>query len=460
MVSYIVYGGFMNIIIMGAGKVGQVLCNDLSLEDHNITLIEKNANKLDQMLNDHDINGILGNGADVNIQLEAGIENADIFVAVTNDDELNMIASVLAKSLGAKHILARVRKEEYSHLSKIIRESLGISYILNPELQTAEYVKRLINFPQAISYESFTTNKAPIVQIKVENNSNLVGKMLVQFRNEYKNLIVCAATKGNEVFIPKGDFAISPGVHLFVTGPFEEMKKLFKENGQDDTKINSIFIVGGGLITRYMLSLLNNSKIKIKVMELNREKAEYLSERFPKVEVINDDGTSIQNLKEQRADKYDAFFALTGIDEENIIVSMIGRNLGIKKILTKISRTELYEFGDMVGLDSIVTPKRIVADSILQKVRAWIDSEGSDVEALYTLVDNQILALQFLVKSKSKLTNNKIKDLPIKEGNLIAYIIRNGQVVFPSGNDEIMINDRVLIITQNNKISELDEILR
>lgn len=450
----------MNIVIMGAGKVGQVLCNSLSREDHDITLIEVDSNKLEHMLNQYDINGILGNGASYEIQKEVGVDKADIFVAVTDDDELNMIASVLARSIGAEYTIARVRKDEYSHLSRIIRDSLGLSYVLNPELQTAEYIKQLISFPQAISYQSFTSSEAPIVELKVHENSRLVGKMLAQFRSIYKNLIICAVKNDQDIIIPKGDYSIDPGDHIYVTGPYDELIKLFRENGQEHKDISSILIVGGGLITRYILKVMQGTKTNIKVIEIDKEKAEELSTAFPYAEIIYDDGTSIDNLREQRANEYDAFFSLTGIDEENIIVSMIAKSLGIEKTVTKISRTELYEFGDAIGLDSVVTPKRIVADSILQKVRALVNSQGSQVQALYTLVENEIEALQFVVVGDSRLLEKPIKDLPIKEGNLIAYIFRNGKILFPSGNDVIEEDDRVLIITQNPKLDDLDDILQ
>lgn len=451
----------MKIVIMGAGKVGQVLCQDLSKEDHDITLIEIKSHTLEEMLNEYDINGLLGNGASFDIQVEAGVENADIFISVTDNDELNLIAAVLAKNIGARTTIARARGEEYIHLSRVMGESLGITHIVNPELQAAEYVRRLINFPQAISYESFTEDdQAPIVELRVNQDSNLVGKMLAQFRTVYNNLIVCAVSEGTKVFIPKGDYAISPGAHLYITGPISELTKLFRENRQEEKKIKSIFIVGGGLLTRYILQVFKDTNIKIKVLELDLEKSEKLSIDFPFAEIINADGTNIKVLKEQRAEKYDAFFTLTGIDEENIITSMVAQNLKIGKTLTKISRTDLYDIGDIVGIESIITPKRIIADNILQKVRALVNNQGSNVEALYTMANEQVEALEFRVTKKSKLLNIPIKDLPIKSGNLLAYIKRNNRVVFPTGNDILKDHDRVILITQNTKLNDLDEILQ
>lgn len=449
----------MKIIIMGAGKVGRVLCCDLSKENHDITLIETDEYILQEMLDNYDINGIWGNGASYHIQTEAGVENADVFISVTDNDELNMIAGVLSKKLGAKKTIARVRKQEYSDLSGMMRETLGLTIIINPELQAAENIAQLISFPQALSYESFITKRAPIVEMRVSNNSSLIGKMLVEFRSIYKNLIVCGVLDENGVFIPGGNYSIKPGVHLFITGPHEELVKLFRDNGQDSSKIKSLIIIGGGLITRYILTVLKDENLKIKVFEINSEKAENLSVDFPGVEVINDDGTSLNTLIEQRAANYDALISLTGIDEENIIISMVAQSIGIKKTMTKINRTELLDLGDTVGLQSVITPKRIVADNIIQIVRALDNSQGSNVEALYTMADEKIEALQFRVKSGSKITENKIKDLNIKKGNLIAYIYRDGNVIFPSGNDQVKGHDRVILITLNERLNDLDEIL-
>lgn len=449
----------MKIVIMGSGKVGQVLCEELSKEDHDITLIEVDKNVLEHMLDSHDINGILGNGASYDIQVEAGVENCDYFISVTADDELNMIACVLAKKVGAKKTIARVRKEEYSDLSNVMSEALGFTTILNPELQAAEYISQLISFPQALSYESFMTKKAPIVELRIDEDSDLVGKMLIEFRSIYKNVIVCGVLDKNGASIPTGMYSINPGVHLFVTGPHIELLKLFRDNGQENNKIKSLLIIGGGLITRYVLTVLRNEKINIKVIEIDREKAEKLSIDFPEVDIINDDGASLNTLVEQRASNYDALISMTGIDEENIIVSMVAQSIGIKKTMTKINRTELLDLGDSVGLQSVITPKRIVADNIVQKVRASNNIYGSNVEALYTMAEDQIEALQFKVKKDSKVTNKAIKDLNINEGNLIAYIYRKGNVIFPSGKDKIEVDDRVVLFTINKKLKDLDEIL-
>ena len=449
----------MKIVIMGAGKVGKVLCRDLAEENHEVTLIEKDARTFQSVLNQYDITGVLGNGASYDTQIEAGVNTADMFIALTDNDELNMIASVLAKKLGAVKTGARVRHQDYSDLSDLMRTSLDINLFINPELEAARKCMQLIEFPLADSFESFANNKPPIVELKVNAGFNLVGKSLIDFRSSYKNLIVCCVMKNGGIIIPKGNFIIEANDHLFVTGPISELIKLYKDNGQQQSKIRSLFIIGGGLLAQYVIKLFEKSNVTIKILELNHDKAKLLSRQFPKIEVIEADGTDINNLREQGAANYDAVLALTGIDEENIIISMIAKSLGVKKTLTKINRTEVIDIVEPIGLQSVITPKRIVADTILQYARAFFNSQGSNVEALYTIAHDQVEALQFRVGEGSKATLRPLRELEIKKDVLIAYIYRKNQTIFPTGNDRLLPDDRVIVISYNGYLSDLDEIV-
>ncbi len=449
----------MRIVIMGAGKVGKVLCRDLAEENHEIVLIEKDAKTFQTVLNQYDITGVLGNGASYDTQMEAGVHEADMFISLTENDELNMIAAVLAKKLGAVKTGARVRNQDYSGLSDLMRTSLDINLFINPELEAARKCMQLIEFPLADSFESFANNKPPIVELKVNDGFDLVGKSLIDFRNSYKNLIVCCVMKNGEIVIPKGNFIIEAHAHLFVTGPLSELIKLYKDNGQQQSKIRSLFIIGGGLLAQYVIKLFERSNVTIKVLEVNHDKAKQLSRQFPKIEVVEADGTDMNNLHEQRVANYDAILALTGIDEENIIISMVAKSLGVKKTLTKINRTELIDIVDPIGLQSIITPKRIIADTILQYVRAFSNSQGSNVEALYTIAHDQVEALQFRVKEGSRATLKPLWELKLKKDILIAYIYRKNKVIFPTGNDRLMPHDRVIVISHNGYLNDLDEIV-
>ncbi len=449
----------MNIVIMGAGKVGELLCRDLALENHNIVLIEKEEERLNKVLNHVDLNAILGNGASLDIQKEAQMDKADLYIAVTENDELNMIACVLAKKLGAKQTVARVRNPDYAKPSELMKNMMAINMLINPEKQAAQRIIRLLEFPQADSFECFASNKAPIVELRVSPNFKLVNKSLVEFRSHYKNVIVCAVSSQGEIQIPKGDHIIAANSHLFVIGPMDELEKLYKDNGQKHNKIKSIFIIGGGLIAQYLIEDFKHSNIKIKLVEINPDKAKIISRKYPHIDVILADGTNMEDLIEQGAKDYDALLALTGIDEENIIISMVAKSLGIKKTLTKINRRELIDIVDPIGLQSIITPKRIIADRILQYARALDNSQGSNVEALYRIADDKIEALQFKVNEKSSLTFQPIKDLKLDDNILIAYIIRKGKIIFPTGNDRVYPEDRVVLISTNIHLRDLDEII-
>ena len=450
----------MNILILGAGKVGQVLCHDLSLDNHDITLLEQDEERFQNVLNEVDITGVLGNGASYEVQIEAGVEDCDVFLAVTENDELNMIAAVLAKRLGAKNTVARVRNPDYADLSDLMRESLGVNLFINPELQAAQSCVELIEFPLANSIETFNQAQAPIVEMKIETGFQYIGRSIASFRSNYSNLIVCTIVHKNEVLIPTGEHRLCEGDHLFVTGPLLELVRLYKENGQQNEKISSLFIVGGGRITHYIAKILAESKVRIKVLEIDEHVAHQLSQDYPKIEVVHADGSHLSTLKEQGAHHYDALLSLTGMDEENIIISMVAKSLGVKKRLTKINRTELLEIVDSVGLQSIITPKRLIADKIVQYVRALENSQGSSVEALYTIANDQVEALQFKVVNGSLVTKNSIRDLDIKPGVLIAYIVRGQQIIFPTGNDRLQPGDRVIVICHQHHLHDIDEILR
>lgn len=449
----------MRIVIMGAGKVGKLLCSDLAEENHEIILIEKNAERFQSVLNTYDITGVLGNGASYETQNEAEVGKADIFISLTENDEINMIAAVLAKKLGAKKTAARVRNFDYSGVSDLMRTSLDINRFINPEFEAAGRCLQLIEFPLADSFESFSNNQAPIVELKVNQDFNLVGNSLAEFRNKYKNLIVCCVVDNGNIIIPKGDYILLSNSQLFVTGPISDLIKLYKDNGQQQKKIRSIFIIGGSLLAMYLIKQFENSNVRIKVLEMNYQKSKLLSEKYPWVEVVNADGSDVSVLHEQRVTSYDAVLALTGIDEENIIISMVAKSLGVKKTLTKINRTELINYVDGLKLQSIITPKRIISDNILQYVRALQNSQGSNVEALYKIANDRVEALQFKVNENSRAINKPLHELKIKKNIVIAYIYRKGKLIFPTGNDKLLVNDRVIVISNNGHLSDLDEII-
>lgn len=411
--------------IVGAGKIGELLCKDLASEGNDITLIEQNAKILDRVLSSSDIMGIMGNGANCDILTEANVKACDVFIAVTQSDEINIISSVMAKKLGAKYSIARVRNPEYFTQMQFMSESLGIDAMLNPEAESAYCIARNLEFPTALNVETFSSNKVNIVELMVEENSYLDGLKLIDFKKNknFKGILVCIVKRGKDIYIPTGNFVLQAKDKIYVTGIQSDLSNFYKSLGHVEERIKSVVIVGGGRITYYLTSIL-----------LER--------------------------KEERFDKYDACVSLTGIDEENIIISMYANKKGIKKNITKINGISLFNVLELVGLQSIVTPKKIVADNIVKIVRSLASSQKEDnIETLYRIADNNVEAIEFKVPEDSLVSGIPLKDLNIKKNLLIAYIIRENQLIFPGGNDTIEARDRVIIITTEKYLNNINKIL-
>ncbi|MGB3160332.1 Trk system potassium transporter TrkA [Carnobacterium sp.] len=448
----------MKIVIVGGGKVGEFLCAALSTEGNDVILIEKNSRILEKIVNKTEIIGIVGNGANYDAQLEANVPECDVFIAVTETDEINMIASIIAKKLGAKNTILRARDKEYSTHIDFLRESLGITMLINPELEAAKHMANLIKFPSALSVESFVYGRVNMVELEIKEKSKLDNINLVQFKNQHKDIMVMIVLRGEQAFIPFGESVLQKGDRIYVTGGQKQLNKFYKAAGSYKEKIRSVMIIGGGRITYYLLTLLAPLKLNIKVIEHNEKKATELSSHFPEVVVIDGDGTDQTLLDEERMETYDAVISLTGVDEENVINSMYAAKKNIKKIITKINRISLMKILGSVGLQSVITPKRIIANSIIRFVRSLEESEGSDVEALYRLADDQVEVLQFKVKETSKIINIPLSQLNTKNNLLIAYIIRKKKVIFPDGRDVIKPKDYVVVVSANGYFNDIDDI--
>ena len=449
----------MKIVICGGGKVGEVICEELSTGNNDIILIEKNAAKLEKLINKYDITGLVGNGASYEIQQEADVANADMFIAVTELDEVNIIAAVLAKRLGAENTVARVRNPEYSTQIQFVKESLGISMLINPEFSAARDIFRVLKFTSALSVEQFSASRVSLVEVEVTAESPLVNLSLKDFRSRFGSVLVCIIQRGNEIIIPSGEQFIREGDRIHITGASKDTGRFMKIITNGEKSIRSILIVGGGRITYYLLKHLLQTKIEVTVVEVNPERCQFLAQEFPNVRVIQADGTDQEVLDEQLLDHFDAFISLTGVDEENLIMSVYAKKQGVKKVITKISRTSILRILEALPLRTIITPKRIVADETIRFVRGRMNSQGSNVEALYRLVDNNVEALQFRVKRGSKVCDVPLSKLRIKNSLLIAYIVRGEELLFPTGDDSLQAHDRVIIITTEKQLNDLDDIL-
>lgn len=449
----------MKIVIIGAGKVGEELCRRLSEAGHDITLIEKDEARLEQLVNMTDINGLVGNGSIYETQMEAGVDTCDIFIAVSPYDEINIIAAITAKRIGAKKTVARVRDPDYNRQAHFVRESLGISLMINPEMEAALDITRMIQFPSALGIERFGGGLVNIIEVVITEDSPLAGQHVKDFRDHHMDVLICVISRNGEVIIPSGQTVIEAGDHIHVTGTSKELNRFYKAAGFYREPLKSVFIVGAHRIAYYLIQKILPLKLRVKAIELDPEVAAELASDFPEIEVVSGDGTDQQVLKEERMSNYDAVVALTGIDEENLLLSLYAKSIGVKKTITKVNRTNLIHLLESQPLDSIITPRRLIADIIIRFVRAMQNSEGSNVDALYHIANDKVEALQFTVRAESQIANIPLVDLALKENVLLAAIMRNGHLIFPRGSDTIVPKDRVILVTTHDNFDDIDDIL-
>ena len=447
----------MKIIVVGGGKVGTALCRSLVAEKHDVILIEQDEAVLNQITKRYDIIGIAGNGANFKILEQADISHCDIFISMTEQDEVNMVSAVLAKRMGAKETIVRVRNPEYSNPYFKEKNILGFSLVVNPELLTARYIANIIDFPNALSVEHFANGRVALMEFKLKEDSNLCQMNISQFRKKFGNIIVCAIERKGHLEIPDGDFTLEAGDKIYVTGNRLDIVQF--HNMVRPRVVKSLMIIGAGKIAYYLLNILKNSKIELKIIESNRERANFFSQEFPDLYVVHGDGTAKDILLEERANNFDAIATLTGVDEENIITSMFLNNLGVQKNITKINRTSLLEIIDNQDFASIVTPKGIAVDTIMHFIRGRYNAQFSNLEALHHVANGQIETLQFQIKEENKMTGIPLSQLHLKKDVLIAAIIRQGKAIFPTGDDDLQVGDKIIVTTLLQNITQIYDLL-
>ena len=389
------------------------------------------------------------------------MQKADLLIAATSADEINMLACMVAKKLGAKHTIARVRDPQYQQQMFFLKEELGLSVVVNPEQSAASEISRLMRFVPAIKAEPFAKGRIDLVEFKVKENSPLDGVQLSDFYRQFKvKILVCAARRGEEVFIPKGNFIIRSGDKLTILAAPAEISSFFRTVGTFQRKVRDVMVVGGGRIAYYLARQLIETGIHVKIIEKDEKRCNQLFDLLPKATILHGDGTDHELLSEEGLDKTDALIALTGIDEENIILSMYANSLNVDKVVTKVNNARLAEMLAPMGIESVISPKEIAANRIISYVRAMTNATGSNVEMLYRLADNKVEALEFRVRESSRCIGVPLKDMPIKDDVLVGAIIRGGACIIPGGDDVIKAHDSVIVVTTMNGLHELDNILK
>lgn len=451
----------LKIIIVGCGKVGANLVDQLSKEGHDITVIDKKAEKIQDITNIYDVMGLVGNGASYSTQMEAGIEETDLIIAVTDSDELNLLCCTVAKRVGKCAAIARVRTPDYSEETGYLREQLGLALIINPELEAAREVARILYLPTALEVNSFAHGQAELVKFKVPEGNLLNGLSLAYLgKNITNDILICAVERNGEVYMPNGDFVLHSGDVVSFVSERHIARDFLKQIGLATRQVKDTMIIGASKAAYYLAKELMNMGISVKIIEKEKENCESLSVKLPKAIIINGDGTDPDILKEEGIETVQSFIPLTGIDEENIMLTLYAKQVSKAKVVTKINRVNYKQVINNLDLGSLVYPKYITSEAIIAYVRAKKNSMGSNIETLYHMFDSRVEAIEFIVEENSKVSGVPIKDLKLKKDVLISFINHNGHIIIPTGNDEIEDGDTVMIVTKNTGFTDIDDIVR
>ena len=451
----------MNIIIIGAGKMGRYLASTLVHEKHNISVIDNDVKIIERLNTELDVSVFEGNGLVVDTLLETDIKNTDIVISCMENDEDNILSCLFAKNLGAKNTIARVRNPEYIKSIHYMKNNLGINMIINPELLTAKKIESTLKYSGNIKSNYLAKGKVELLEFKLKKDSPLLNLSLKEVRNKLKtNLLVVAVLRNEKVVVPNGDFIFLENDNIIVTAKHNEINSMLKELQTNYLKCKNIMIVGGSKIAYYLAKNLTQEKIKVKIIENDLEKCKKLSENLENALIINGDGSDKNLLLEEGIENTDAFVAATGIDEENVVYSIFANSINVPKVITKINHLNFSEVLDNVGIDNVITPHVVASNHILRYIRSKENSIGGNMETLLRFMDDELEIMDFKVNNNFKMCNKKLKDIKFKKNLIVVCIKRKNDIIFPTGDDIIEIDDNIIISTTNHNIKGLNDILR
>lgn len=452
----------MNIIIAGCGKVGGALAEQLSRDGHDITVIDQRTDAIQRVTNLADVRGIVGNGASYGIQTEAGIEKADLLIAVTNADEVNLLCCLIAKKAGGCQTIARVRNPVYHQEIRHIKEELGLSMVINPEMAAAMEMARLLRFPSAIEIDTFAQGRIELLRFRLEESNPLCDRKIRDIQELSRcEVLICVVERGNQVLIPDGEMDLRPNDIISIVASSVNASRFFRLIGIETNQVKNAMIIGGGKTSFYLARKLLEMGIEVKIVEKSREHCEELCELLPKATIINGDGTDQELLAEEGLEMAEGFAALTNMDEENIMLSLYAQSMSRAKKITKVNSNTYDSIIGTLNVGSVIHPKHITAESILQYVRAMQNSIGSNVETLYRLVEGRAEALEFIIREKGGITDVPLQSLELKSGLLVCAIHRSGRIIIPKGQDCLQVGDSVVIITTScGKLRDICDILK
>ncbi len=452
----------MRIIVAGCGKIGAAILENLVNEEHDVIALDIDAAVIADITNVDDVIGVVGSCTDCDTLAEAGVEKTDLFIAAAQSDELNMLACFLARRMGARHTIARIRKPEYNDNSLgFMRQQLGLDLAINPELLTARELYNILKLPSAVKIEKFTHRSYEMIEVVLKPDTPLHGINLSEMRVKYKaKFLVCVVQRGEDVYIPDGNFVLQAGDKIGLTAAPAEIQKLLRELGLLQKQARSVMILGGSRTAFYLAKMLEATGGAVRIIERDGALCEELCNLLPKTVIIHGDGAHQEVLLEEGIRSTNAFVALTGMDEENMLISIFAASQNVPKVIAKITRDELEPLAAKLGLDTIVSPRRIIADVLVQYARALQNTLGSHVETMYHLMDGKAEALEFNVTADARCLGVPLKTMQLKPSILVAGIIRNRTAIIPTGEDMILAGDRVIVIAANQRLSDVSDILK
>lgn len=450
----------MQIIIVGNGKVGLAITQMLAAENHNLTVVDENPRVLTRLQEEYDVIALEGHGATRHVLQEAGAAEADLLIAVTSLDEINLLCCLTAKKLGCRNTIARVRNPEYADDVEFLREDLGLSFAINPEEACAQEIFDLLQFPSFLERDQFAKGRAEIVCIKVAAASPLCGLPLSGLAQKAKvHALVCAAQRGEELIIPHGNFVMQENDLLYLAARGARLATLLKNLGYVSQKVTQVTIVGGSRIGLYLAAKLLKIGVGVKLIEKNTDRCLRLAEILPDADIVEADGTSQEVLQAEGIARSDALVALTDIDEENIVLSIYARQLGVAKVITKCNREKYAEMFRPMGVDTVVSPKATSAEKVVHYVRAMENSSGGQMKAMHHIAGGKAEAMEFRATASARMLNTPLASLSLKKGLLIAAILRGGETIIPKGDSVIRRGDSVIVVTAKTRILDLNDIL-
>lgn len=451
----------MKIIIIGNGKVGFTIARQLSGEEHDLVLIDHNAEALRTADAALDILCMEGSGASIQTLHEAGVRSADLAIAVTGSDELNIVCCLIAKKLGAKHTVARVRNPEYFREASLLKKEIGMDMIINPEYAAAQEISRVLRVPAAFSVETFARGLVEMIGFPIQEGDGLAGISLFEYNKRHPNgVLLCAVIRGGEVIVPNGRFVPEVGDKAYVIGSQSELNKFFRLLGRDSGRIKNLTVLGGSKIATYLTWAVEKAGMKVRIVELSEERCLALSDKLPQATIIHGDGTDSTVIESENLLSTDAFVALTNRDEENLLLAMTAQRSGVKKVIAKMNRPNYIDMMREFGINSIISPKEITANQISAYVRSLARSQGSAVENLYKLLGGKIEAVEFTATASTDFLDTPLRDLKLKDGLLVAAVVHENKTIIPDGNTCIHAGDRVVVMAKSLFLQDLNDILK